>query len=147
MITCYLGLGSNLGDRRGYILAAIEKIKQLKDTQVTKISSIIESAAVGGPEQGDFLNAVIEARTALSCRQLLNSLQEIELQLGRVRGIRNAPRIIDLDILLFGDLKISEADLVVPHPLMKERDFVLTPLKQIAPEIVTRLLDEDLKKN
>lgn len=137
MTVSYIGLGSNLGGRNKNILSAIKKIGAIKDTQVTKVSTIIETTPVGGPPQGNFLNAVIEIHTGLSCRKLLTHLQNIESGLGRVRNVKNQPRTIDLDILLFGDQLIREEGLVVPHPRVGERDFVLGPLKEIAPEVAT----------
>jgi 2-amino-4-hydroxy-6-hydroxymethyldihydropteridine diphosphokinase len=136
---CYIGLGSNLGDRALNIQLAIEKIKRLKDTKITKISSIIETLPVGGPAQGKFLNAAIEIQTNMSPRDLLKNLQTIESELGRLRTVKNGPRTIDLDILFCEDLQIRENDLIVPHPRIKEREFVLTPLREIAPDLVKRL--------
>jgi len=139
MTVVYIGLGSNLGDRGRNILSAIEKIGAILGTQVTKVSTIIETVPVGGPPQGKFLNAVIEIQTNLTCRNLLTGLQSIEARLGRARGVLNAPRTIDLDILLFGGQTIREDDLIVPHPRIQERDFVLGPLKEIAPEVAAKI--------
>ena len=147
MITCYLGIGSNLGERQKNIAIAIEKVKQLKGTLVTKVSSNIETAPVGGSPQGKFLNAAIEIQTNLSCRQLLNCLHAIEKELGRAPTVKDAPRSIDLDILFYGDQRIDEDGLTVPHPRMKGREFVLIPLKEIAPGVVEGLLDADNQKN
>ena len=147
MTISYIGLGSNLGDRRQNILSAIKKIGSLKGAQVTKISAIIETVPVGGVPQGKFLNAVIEIQTSLTCRKLLTGLQNIEAQLGRVRGVLNAPRPIDLDILLFGNQLICQDGLIVPHPRMKARDFVLGPLREIAPDVAAAITDEDNKKD
>jgi len=142
MPICYIGLGSNLGDRDKNIRLALDKINQLKDTKVTKFSSIIETEPVGGPPQAKFLNAAIEIETQFSPRELLTNLQDIEQKLGRVRTVKNGPRTIDLDILFFNNKKINEQDLIVPHPKILEREFVLTPLREIAPEIVKKLLHE-----
>ena len=109
MATCYIGIGSNLGDRRSYINTAIRKIRVLVNTRINKVSNIIETEAVGGTGQGRYLNCVIEAKTSLSPYGLLQGLQKIELDLGRVRTIRNGPRKIDLDILLYDSIKIKEA--------------------------------------
>jgi 2-amino-4-hydroxy-6-hydroxymethyldihydropteridine diphosphokinase len=147
MSVCYVGIGSNLGKRRENISSAIDKINQLKDTKVAKISSIIETEPVGGPPQGRYLNAAIEIHTHLSPQELLANLQNIETELGRVRTIKNGPRTIDLDILLFDEQKINERDLIIPHPKILERDFVLVPLKEIAWHIVKKLLYEDNQKN
>ena len=139
MVICYIALGSNLGDRKLYIESAIKKIRCLANTKVRKVSSVIETVAQGGPPQGPYLNAVLEAETELSPYQLLQELQRIEETLGRVRTVLNAPRIIDLDILVYGDISMKEEALCIPHPRILERDFVLIPLKEIAPELVKKL--------
>lgn len=144
---CYIGLGSNLGDRALNIQLAIEKIRQIQDTKITKISSIIETLPVGGPPQEKFLNAAIEIQTNMSPRKLLKNLQMIESELGRLRTVKNGPRTIDLDILFCRDMQIREKDLIVPHPRIKEREFVLTPLREIAPDLVKRLFDADNQDN
>ncbi|MDD5730325.1 MAG: 2-amino-4-hydroxy-6-hydroxymethyldihydropteridine diphosphokinase [Candidatus Omnitrophica bacterium] len=143
MVTCFIGLGSNLGDRNYYITAAIKRIKMLPFTRIKKISSIIETAPQGGPAQGPYLNAVLALDTGLAPYSLLQKLQEIENSLGRVRTGKNSPRTIDLDILIYSDTLINEEALRIPHPRMMEREFVLTPLKEIAPEV---LKDLTLKK-
>ena len=102
---------------------------------VVRVSSLIETKAVGGPAQGDFLNGAVEIQTSLGPRELLKMLQGIEGALGRVRHERWGPRTIDLDILLYGDEVVQEPDLVIPHPLMHERAFVLKPLAEIAPDV------------
>lgn len=148
MSLCYIGIGSNLGDRRDNIRQAIAKINQLKGTKVTRVSSIIETLPVGGPRQGKYLNACLELKTRFSPTQLLKNLQNIELALGRVRSVKYAARTIDLDILLFNDKRIRRRNLIVPHPKMLERKFVLVPLKEIAPGIVKKLLaNDDNQKN
>ncbi len=139
MVTCYIGLGSNLGDRQYYINTAIRKIRLLMDTRVTRISKIIETHALGGPPQGPYLNCVIEIQTTLSPYELLKRLQRIETVLGRVRTVKNGPRNIDLDILLYGDAQIKEDSLCIPHPRMSQREFVMEPLKDIAPEAAKKL--------
>lgn len=140
MITCYIGIGSNLGERRLYIELAVKELKKLFSTRVTKSSSLIQTAPEGGPDQGLYLNGVVEIQTELSPYQLLVELQRIESFLGRVRAVKNGPRTIDLDILLYGDYCINEEALCIPHPRMLERDFVLVPLKEIAPQVVEELL-------
>jgi len=129
---CYIGIGSNLGDREKYIKSAIEKLKEAKDIEVKKISNTYETEPVGGPRQGRYLNGAVEIETSLEPRELLIKLQAIEKQLGRVRKIKNGPRTIDLDILLYGDRKIETPDLSIPHPRMREREFVMKPLREIA---------------
>ncbi|MDP2980610.1 MAG: 2-amino-4-hydroxy-6-hydroxymethyldihydropteridine diphosphokinase [Candidatus Omnitrophota bacterium] len=128
---CYIGIGSNLGDREKYIENAIEKLKNIEGVEVKRVSNIHETEPVGGPRQGKYLNAAIEIETGLKPRELLAKLQDIEKQLGRKRTVKNAPRTIDLDILLYGDNKIDEPDLKIPHPGMREREFVMKPLIEI----------------
>ena len=147
MVTCYIGIGSNLGDRRTNITLAIDKINQLKDTRVTKISSIIETEPIGGPTQCKFLNACLEIQTELTAGGLLKNLQNIELNLGRVRTVKYGSRTIDLDILLFNNEKIKDKDLTVPHPKILKREFVLTPLQEIAPQAVENLRNESNQKD
>ncbi len=140
MVTCLIGIGSNLGDRQYYINTAIKKIKLLLDTRINKISRTIESLPQGGPPQSQYLNAVIQIETDFSPYQLLKELQNIEYSLGRVRTMKNAPRTIDLDILTYGDISINEDALCLPHPRILERDFVVQPLREIAPEVAKKLL-------
>ena len=129
MQTCFLGIGSNLGDRHKNIRLALEKISSLKNTKIVKLSKIIETDPVGGPSgQGKFLNAVVKIKTDLTPLKLLKQLQKIENEVGRRRTVRWGPRTIDLDILLFGDKVIERKELRVPHPRLMERDFVLKPL-------------------
>ena len=128
---CYIGIGSNLGDRAKYIENAIEKLKETKGIEVKRVSNIYETEPMAGPKQGKYLNGAIEIETALEPRELFLRLSEIEKQLGRVRTLKNAPRTIDLDILLYGDKKIDEPDLKIPHPRMQEREFVMKPLKEL----------------
>ena len=109
------------------------------DTRLIKTSKIIETTPEGGPPQGPYLNCVIEIQTTLSPHELLKRLQKIEVDLGRIRTIKNGPRNIDLDILLYGNAKISETALSIPHPRMFQRDFVMKPLKEIAPELIKKL--------
>lgn len=139
MVVCYIGLGSNIGDRQYYINTAIRKIRFLFNTRVTKISKMIHAQPVGGPPQGPYLNCVIEIQTDLSPYELLRRLQRIEADLGRVRTIKNGPRNIDLDILLYGDAQINEDSLCIPHPRMLGREFVMRSLREIAPKLVKSL--------
>ena len=146
MVTCYIALGSNLGDRRSYIESAIRKIRTLNETKVKKVSSVIETDPQGGPPQGPYLNAVLEAQTNLTPYQLLLELRKIESLLGRVRQVVKGPRTIDLDILTYEDICLNETALCIPHPRMLERDFVLVPLKEIAPELVSKMLKKVTSK-
>ena len=128
---CYIGIGSNLGNREKYIEDAIKKLKNIESVEVKRISSIHETEPVGGPKQGKYLNGAIEIETALKPRELLLKLRDIENQLGRKWTIKNATRTIDLDILLYGGSNVDEPDLKIPHPNMREREFVMKPLKEI----------------
>ena len=107
--------------------------------KVLKSASIIETDPVGGPKQDKFLNSVIKVQTELEPKELLKVLKNIENQLGRVKTIQDGPRPIDLDILLYDDLKLNTPSLIIPHPRMLERDFVLIPLKEIANDLVEKL--------
>lgn len=132
MTTCYLGLGSNLGDRRKNIRLAIQKINRLKGTKVIKVSKLIETAPVGGPlRQPKFLNGALKIKTNLSPQLLLKKIKEIEKELGRSKTTRFGPRTIDLDILLYSDKIMKTKKLTIPHPRMFERDFVLKSLSEV----------------
>ena len=133
-VRCFIGLGSNLGDRQRHIEDAVERLRNVPGVAVVRVSSLIETTPVGGPPQGNYLNGVVEIETTLWPRKLLKRLQEIENALGRVRAERWGPRTIDLDILLCGDEIVREPELTIPHPLMHERAFVLRPLAEIAPQ-------------
>jgi len=139
MVICFIGIGSNLGDRQYYIETAINRIRLLMDTRVTKVSRTIETLPERGLQQGRYLNCVIEIQTTLSPYELLSRLQNIEADLGRVRTTKNESRNIDLDILLYGDAQINEDSLCIPHPRMLKREFVMLPLEEIAPQVAKRL--------
>lgn len=133
----YIALGANLGERRENIARAIEGLRAIEGIEVKKVSDLIETAAVGGPaDSPPYLNGAAELQTTLAPRALLESLLEIEHQLGRIRRERWEPRLVDLDLLLYGQEIIDEPGLTVPHPLMHTRTFVLRPLAQIAPQAV-----------
>ena len=138
MAIVYLALGSNLGDRRQYIQKAIDDLKASR-VDVRKVSTIIETDPVGGPQQGKYLNAVLKAHTFLSPEELYVVTRSIEHKMGRVRKTINGPRVIDIDILLYDDLKLVSRRLVIPHPLMLERAFVMKPLEEIAPHLCASL--------
>ncbi len=132
MVICYLGIGSNLGNRRENIIQALKKIKALKDTKIIKLSKIIQTSAQGGAaNQAKFLNAALKIQTGISPLKLLQSLKRIEKELGRAETVRWGPRTIDLDILFYGDRIINRKDLVIPHPRIFEREFVVRPLLEI----------------
>ncbi|PKM78875.1 MAG: 2-amino-4-hydroxy-6-hydroxymethyldihydropteridine diphosphokinase [Firmicutes bacterium HGW-Firmicutes-13] len=137
MKLAYLGLGSNLGDRISYLNKAVDILNSHEHISVIKVSSFYETDPVGYEEQGKFMNCVVLCETELSPYELLKYIQKIEITLKRVRTIRWGPRTIDVDILMYGDLEINdEPHLVIPHLRMTEREFVLTPLAEIAPEAV-----------
>jgi len=128
----YIGLGSNLGNREGTIRDAIDRIHWLDGAAVLRVSSLRETDPVGYEEQPRFVNGVAEVETTLAPRELLDQLLEIERDLGRTRGgPRYGPRTIDLDLLLYGEEQIDEPELVVPHPRLAERRFVLEPLHEL----------------
>lgn len=128
----FIALGSNLGDREANLRAARSALPG-----VTAVSRVYETDPVGGPAgQGPFLNAVVALETELSPRELLRLAARLEAEAGRVRTEVWGPRTLDVDILLVGDLEVDEPDLVVPHPRMWERDFVLAPLADVAPDLV-----------
>lgn len=129
----FLGLGSNLGDRRRNLLSALRMLHSTPGVRVLDVSSIYESEPWGPVEQPDFLNLVALVCTRRSPREMLEACREVEAALGRVRGLRWGPRIIDVDILLYDDIAWEDEDLVIPHPRMRERDFVMVPLRELAP--------------
>lgn len=135
MTLAYVGLGANIGDPRGQLLAAFEDLDRLPGTRVRARSSLYRSAPVGYADQPDFLNAVAEIDTALEPEALLAALQAIEARHGRERAFRNAPRTLDLDLLLYGSRAAASERLTLPHPRMHDRSFVLQPLAEIAPDV------------
>jgi 2-amino-4-hydroxy-6-hydroxymethyldihydropteridine diphosphokinase len=135
MTLAYVGLGANLGDPRARIEQALQDMKHLRNTKLGARSSLYRSAPQGCAGQPDFLNAVARLDTGLPAGELLESLLAIERRHGRERRFRNAPRTLDLDLLLYGDETIDEPGLRVPHPRMHERAFVLAPLLELDPAI------------
>ena len=132
MITCYIGIGSNIGNRLKNITQSVQRIRLLPKTEVIKLSTIIETKPLGGPRcQGKFLNAALKIKTNLTLFSLLRGLKQIESELGRTMTVRNGPRSVDLDILFYGDEIINKKGLTVPHPRMLGRDFVIRPLLEI----------------
>jgi 2-amino-4-hydroxy-6-hydroxymethyldihydropteridine diphosphokinase len=132
----FIGIGSNLGDRRTNCQKALERLGRLPTTGVIRVSPFIETVPAEGVTGGPFLNGVAEVTTGLAPRQLLDNLLAIEVALGReAEHARDRARTIDLDLLLYGDLVLNEDDLVIPHPRMAGRRFVLEPLASIAPTI------------
>lgn len=136
----FIALGSNMGDRELNLLRAVAEIGKLDGSRITSLSGFYNTEAVGEP-QADFLNGVLRLESPLLPRQLLRELQRIETDIfQRVRTTRWGPRRMDLDILFFGDLTVSDPDLIIPHPRLHERRFVLQPLAEIAPDLVHPLL-------
>lgn len=124
----YLSIGTNMGDRLQNLQNAVNSLRLLPQTSVIEISPVYETDPIGFEEQADFLNIAVEIETSLTPEALLGALLGIESALGRVRLFKNGPRIIDLDLLLFGNEEINSRVLTVPHPRMYEREFVLKPL-------------------
>ena len=129
----YLSLGSNLGDRAGYLRAGVAAVAS---GDPHRVSPVYETEPVGGPAQGPFLNCVVELETDASPHELLERCRSAEAAAERVRTVRHGPRTLDADVLLVGDLRVAEAELTVPHPRMRERRFVLQPLYDLAPALV-----------
>lgn len=135
MNEAFLSIGSNIGDRFVHLTEAVRALHSQEKVKVMAVSSIYETAPVGYTDQADFLNLVVQVETGLNPYELLSTCQEIEHKQGRVRNIRWGPRTVDLDILLYNNDNIEAENLVVPHPRMHERGFVLIPLLEIAPTI------------
>jgi 2-amino-4-hydroxy-6-hydroxymethyldihydropteridine diphosphokinase len=135
-VTAYLGLGSNLAEPLRQLARALQAIEEIRGVRLTRVSSFYETAPVGMVDQPNFVNAVAEIDTTLSPRALLTALLEIETTQARVRTVKNGPRTLDLDILLYGDQLIHEDALAIPHPRMHERAFVLVPLAEVRPDVM-----------
>jgi 2-amino-4-hydroxy-6-hydroxymethyldihydropteridine diphosphokinase len=135
-VTAYLGLGSNLAEPLWQLTRALQAIEEIRDVRLTRVSSFYETAPVGMVNQPNFVNAVAEIDTTLSPRALLAALLEIEAAQARVRTVKNGPRTLDLDILLYGDQRIHEEALAIPHPRMHQRAFVLVPLAEVRPDVM-----------
>jgi 2-amino-4-hydroxy-6-hydroxymethyldihydropteridine diphosphokinase len=134
--TAYIGIGSNVGDRRGFCRGAVRSLAESTGVDVRATSSLYETSPVGGPPQRSFVNAVTKVDTELSPRGLLEACKRIEARMGReVSDIRWGPRVVDLDILLYGEEKVNERDLEIPHPHMATRRFVLIPLLEVDPDV------------
>lgn len=133
-VRAFVALGANLGDPVAQVESAIAALGALPHTRLVRASSLYRSAPVGYADQPDFINAVAEVSTELAPRELLDALLALELRCGRVRDFPNAPRTLDLDVILYGELAMHEHGLTIPHPRMHERAFVLVPLAEIAPD-------------
>jgi len=139
----FVAIGSNVGDRHAHVRHAATRLAELPQTQLVRLSGVIETEPVGGPSQGRYLNAVAELSTSLEPDALLQHLLAIERERGRNRAqeVRFGPRTLDLDLLIHGSRRIRTPGLQVPHPRMAERDFVLVPLAEIAPEVAAAVRD------
>ncbi len=142
----FIGLGSNLGNRKENITKAIEKLSKTSGIELVKQSSLIETEPYGKLDQPDFLNCVILVKTDINPEHLLEICNKIENDLGRIRKEKWGPRTIDLDILFIDDYVIHTPDLVVPHPEVHLREFVLTSLNEIAPDFVHPVLNKTIKE-
>ena len=138
LVQAYIALGSNLGDRLGYLQSALDRLAVDAQLKVLQISPVYENRAVGMGEVDDFLNAIAEVETSLTALELLDRCLAVESELGRVRTGEWAPRTVDLDVVAYGDATIEHARLQVPHPRIAERDFVVHPLNDIAPDLLIR---------
>ncbi len=133
---CFVALGANLGDPVLTVNAAIRALREMPQTEFITASSLYRTAPVGLRHQPDFINAVVELNAAMSAPNLLESLFSLEERFGRRRSVKNAPRTLDLDLLVYGDLVRSDPWLTLPHPRLHERAFVLAPLAEIAPGLI-----------
>lgn len=136
MLRVIFGLGSNLGDRAANIAKAGRLLNGSPGVNVTKVSSLYESAPVDYPDQPDFLNAAAAAETDLKPEELLAAAQRIEHEMGRVKTVDKGPRVIDIDILLYDIVEVRLPELQVPHPRLRQRAFALVPLLEVAPDAV-----------
>ena len=146
MARACVGLGSNLADRRQNLDDAVRRLGRLDAVRVLRVSSYHQTAPVGGPPQGDFLNAAVQLETTLPPLALLCRCLEVEAEMGRQRDVRWGPRVIDIDMLLYGDEVIESPGLVLPHPRMHERLFVLDPLVELAPDLVHPRLGKTVRQ-
>lgn len=142
----YIALGSNMGDKKGYLDMAVSRLDSLPGCRVARVSDYIVTEPYGGVEQDEFLNGALELHTLLEPKELLEVLHSIESEANRKREVRWGPRTLDLDILLYDDLVYDSEDLTIPHVEMHKRDFVLTPLAQIAPWVRHPLLKKSVQE-
>ncbi|MCK5218787.1 2-amino-4-hydroxy-6-hydroxymethyldihydropteridine diphosphokinase [bacterium] len=140
----YLGLGANLGNPRQQLRQAVEGLRSQAGVEIIAISSLYKTVPIGGEPQSDFLNAVVAIATVLSAHEVYQLGQELERRAGRVHRTKNAPRELDIDILLYDEDIIQEPDLQVPHPRLAERAFVLWPMAEVAPEARHPVLGENI---
>ena len=145
MAHAYIGFGSNIDDRLTYITQALQLLLEGDNVSLIKVSSLYETEPVGYEEQGWFLNGVVAIETGLSVHELLPLLKEIERDVGRQHRTRWGPREVDLDLLIYDQCSINTPDLIVPHPEMHLRSFVLVPFAEIAPEVLHPILQENVQ--
>lgn len=136
MNVAYISLGSNIGNRLEFLQEAVGLLKETQQIDVLEVSSVYETAPVGYVDQAAFLNIVVELKTLFTPHELLSKCNEIEDLLGRKRIVRWGPRTVDLDILLYNEENMKTEDLIIPHPRMAERGFVLVPLLELNPNII-----------
>ena len=146
MNRAYISLGSNIGDRFHYLQKAVQILTATEDINVNQVSSVYETDPVGYVDQAAFLNMVVELETLLTPHELLKKCNEIETELGRMRNIHWGPRTLDLDILLYNEENMKSEDLIIPHPRMMERGFVLIPLVELNSDLVDPLNKQSLSK-
>ena len=145
MHIAYIGFGSNIGDRLAHIQNAIHVLSETEGITLQKISSVYQTDPVGYEAQAQFLNGVAAIQTDLPPLSLLHTLKNIETEVGRQHRVRWGPREIDLDILIYGDLCLQTEKLIIPHPEMHLRRFVLVPLAELAPDLVHPILKESVQ--
>ena len=143
---CYLGLGSNLGEKQKYIKKAIEQISNLEFVEIIRTSSIIETKPYGKIDQPDFLNCVVELQTELTPENLLKKCLDIENRLGRVRKEKWGPRTIDIDLLLYENVVMNTKTLILPHPELHKRKFVLESLNELCPNLMHPIIKKNIKE-
>ena len=146
MSTAFVGIGTNMGDRAQNINNALNALNLLPNTSVEAVSNIYETLPWGGVEQPNFLNAVIKVSTTLSPHALLGALFGIEAAMGRVRTIKNGPRVLDLDLLIYDNEVINTNELTLPHPFIMQREFVLKPLTELDDNIIYKTALDNLKQ-
>ncbi|MCD7918993.1 MAG: 2-amino-4-hydroxy-6-hydroxymethyldihydropteridine diphosphokinase [Clostridiales bacterium] len=142
----FLGLGSNLGDKRAYLDGAVEGLRQTPDIRVKAVSAYRTTKPYGGVEQEDFLNAAAEIETLLPPRELLDALHRLEQEAGRERLVHWGPRTLDMDVLFYDDLVQDDVDLTIPHPDLQNRRFVLEPMTELAPHFVHPALGKTMRQ-
>ncbi|MFQ5965730.1 MAG: 2-amino-4-hydroxy-6-hydroxymethyldihydropteridine diphosphokinase [Candidatus Scalinduaceae bacterium] len=144
MAKVYVGLGSNLGNREKNLVSAITKINACKGIHVVNKSGFYKTKPIGGPAQPDYVNCVLELDTDITPQKLLEKCKRIESELGRTRGVRWGPRVIDIDILLYGSKVVNDHNLKIPHENMHTRIFVLEPLYEISPDLKHPILKKTI---